>query len=253
MDRYARRHRAVRGGRRLHVARARDVVRPRPRLRRRRLRPRSSRRSPAGSSRARRWRGRWPPRPTCCCSTSRPTTSTSSRWSGWSRRCSALDTAIVMVAHDRWFLETRGHRGARARGRPLAVLPRHVDAVAHGAGGARDRAGQGDREAAGRDRAAGALRRALPREGDEGRARRSRASEAPGQDGADHARPARPQVAGVRVQEARALRPRDLRARGRPAAGRLAAARCCWPTPSCGSSAASTSRSSGPTAPARRR
>ena len=48
----------------------------------------------------------------------------------------------------------RRHRGARARGRPLALLPGHVDAVAQGAGRARDRAGQGDRQAAGRDRAA---------------------------------------------------------------------------------------------------
>ena len=46
--------------------------------------------------------------PTCCCSTSRPTTSTSSRSSGSSRRSSALDAAVVLVAHDRWFLETVG-------------------------------------------------------------------------------------------------------------------------------------------------
>ena len=36
-----------------------------------------------------RWPARWPRSPTCCCSTSRPTTSTSSRSSGWSRRSSA--------------------------------------------------------------------------------------------------------------------------------------------------------------------
>src|SRR6478735_5837611 len=46
------------------------------------------RRSPAGSSRARRSPAHWPPSPTCCSSTSRPTTSTSSRSSGSSRRCS---------------------------------------------------------------------------------------------------------------------------------------------------------------------
>ena len=45
------------------------------------------RRSPAASSRAPRWPARSPATPTCCCSTSRPTTSTSSRWSGWRRTC----------------------------------------------------------------------------------------------------------------------------------------------------------------------
>ena len=60
--------------------------------------------------------------------------------------------------------------------------------------------------------------------------------------------------ARVRVQEARALGPRDLRARGRRGWRSAPTRRAsCSPTPSCGSSAASTSRSSGPTAPARRR
>ena len=87
LNRYSDVHRALRGRRRLRLARARA------------LRPSTAwasstttstarwRRSPAASSRARRWRGRSPPSPTCCCSTSPPTTSTSSRWSGWRRRC----------------------------------------------------------------------------------------------------------------------------------------------------------------------
>ena len=47
-------------------------------------------------------------RPTCCCSTSRRTTSTSPRSSGWSSYLVELDAAVVLVAHDRWFLEAVG-------------------------------------------------------------------------------------------------------------------------------------------------
>ena len=97
------------------------------------------------------------------------------------------------------------HRGARARGRPLALLPRHVDAVAQGAGGARDRAGTRDRQAAGGDRAPGDVRRALPREGDEGQAG-AVARQAAGQDRAHRARSTRPRGTEVRVQGAGAQR-----------------------------------------------
>src|SRR6187200_1299266 len=62
-----------------------------------------------------------------------------------------LDAAIVLVAHDRWFLETVG----------TSVLELE-------AGRARARARARHREAAGRDRAHGALRRALPLQGDQG-------------------------------------------------------------------------------------
>ena len=64
-------------------------------------------------------------------------------------------------------------------------------------------------------------------------------------------RPEGRQGARLRVQAAGALRPRRLRGRGRAAEDRRPR-RCCR-TPSCGSSAASTSRWSAPTAPARRR
>ena len=64
-------------------------------------------------------------RPTCCCSTSRPTTSTSSRSSGSSRRSSRSTPAIVLVAHDRWFLETVGTAVLELEARTLALLPRH--------------------------------------------------------------------------------------------------------------------------------
>ena len=45
---------------------------------------------------------------TCCCSTSPRTTSTSRRSSGSSSTLVGLDAAVVLVAHDRWFLEAVG-------------------------------------------------------------------------------------------------------------------------------------------------
>ena len=49
---------------------------------------------------ASRWRRRWSPCPTCCCSTSRPTTSTSTRSPG-SRSCCATSRAASMLDHPR--------------------------------------------------------------------------------------------------------------------------------------------------------
>ena len=72
----------------------------------------------------------------------------------------------------------RGHVGAGAGGGPLEVLPRHLDGVAQGAGHARDLAGQGDREAGGRDRAPGAVRRRASRPRPARRSRPSRGSSA---------------------------------------------------------------------------
>ena len=68
------------------------------------------------------------------------------------------------------------HLGAGAGGAAGALLRRPLARLAQGAGGARDRPRQGDRAPAGRDRADGALRRALPLQGDQGAARRSRGS-----------------------------------------------------------------------------
>ena len=160
-----------------------------------------------------------------------------------------LDAAVVLVAHDRWFLEAVGTRGARARGRPRALLQRLLAQLAQGEGGARGGARPRAREAGGPDRPARALRRPLPRR--HARAPGAVAAQAARQDRPDRARPARRPLARLRVQAARALRPRGVRARGRHADDRRRAR--CWRTPSCGSSAASTSASSGPTARARRR
>ena len=60
-----------------------------------------------------------------------------------------LDAAVVLVAHDRWFLEAVGTAVLELRGWPLALLRGHVASVAPRAGRARDGAGQGDRQAGG--------------------------------------------------------------------------------------------------------
>ena len=62
------------------------------------------------------------------------------------------------------------HLGARARGAPRPLLLRSLACVAQGAGGSRDRPRQGDRPAGGGARADGAVRRALPVQGDQGQA-----------------------------------------------------------------------------------
>ncbi len=183
-----------------------------------------------------------------------------------------LDAAVMLVAHDRWFLEAVGTAVLELYGdsaHALALLRRYLARVATRAGRARDRAGQGDRQAAGRDRAHGALRRALPRQGHQG-APSPVARQAAGQDRAHRARPTRRGNARVLLQGARAQRPRDLRA-ARTAASRSRAPAMevalwfCSTTPSCGWSAASTSpwwgqrrrqdnldRDAGRTSPARR-
>ena len=42
---------------------------------------------------------------TCCCSTSRPTTSMSRRCGRWRRRCWRFPGCAVVISHDRWFLD----------------------------------------------------------------------------------------------------------------------------------------------------
>ena len=81
-----------------------------------------SRAAPRSASR---WRRRWWPHPTCCCSTSRPTTWTSMPSSGC-RACSSAARALVLVSHDRAFIDARGHAHRRARPRPAAQLPRQL-------------------------------------------------------------------------------------------------------------------------------
>ena len=53
--------------------------------------------------------------PTCSCSTSRPTTSTRSRWSGSSASSRSTAGTVVAVTHDRYFLDNVGTVDPRAR------------------------------------------------------------------------------------------------------------------------------------------
>ncbi len=115
----------------------------------------------------------------------------------------------------------RRHGRARARGRPRAVLQRHLAQLAPRAGGPRDGARQGDRQAGGRDRADGAVHRALPLQGLQGAPGPVARQEAR-QDRAHHARSEGRPRARVLLQAAGALGPGDLRARRGPPGGRSA-------------------------------
>ena len=86
-----------------------------------------------------------------------------------------LDAAVVLVAHDRWFLEAVGTAVLELEAGRSRFFAGTLAPVAPRAGRARDRARQGDRGPAGGDRAHGAVHRALPLQGDARPARRSRA------------------------------------------------------------------------------
>ena len=111
-----------------------------------------------------------------------------------------------------------GHVRAGARRRALEVLQGHLVPVAGREGAARAGARPRDREAAGRDRQAPALRRPLQR----GHALPAGllAREEAREDGQAHDRPEGQQGPRVRVQAAAALGPGRVRARGREAADR---------------------------------
>ena len=162
-----------------------------------------------------------------------------------------LDAAVVLVAHDRWFLEAVGTAVLELEAGRSRFFAGSWHQWRARAGRARDRPRQGDRQAAGRDRAHGALHRALPLQGHEGPPGAVARQEAR-EDRAHRARPRGRAQPRVRLRRARALGARDLRAGGRPGGGRRRAPWCCSTAPSCGSNGASTSRSWGPTAPARR-
>ena len=161
----------------------------------------------------------------------------------------ALDAAVVLVAHDRWFLEAVGTSVLELEGGRGRFFPGPWHAWRPRAGGARAGARPCDRAPAGRDRPPRAVRDPVP--GRDPRAPGAVAGQAAVEDGADRARSGRRSGARVRVQAARAQRPRRVRADRRADRGRESG--CCSTTRSCGSSAASTCRWSGLTAPARRR
>ena len=85
-----------------------------------------------------------------------------------------LDAAVVLVAHDRWFLEAVGTAVLELEAGRAQLLQGHLARLAQGEGGARARARPRDRAPAGGDRAARALRRPASAPAP-ARARRSRA------------------------------------------------------------------------------
>ena len=74
-----------------------------------------------------------------------------------------LDASIVLVAHDRWFLEAVGTAVLGTRGRAVEVLQGHLARLAAGEGPARAGARPDDRAPGGRGGQARALRHPLPR------------------------------------------------------------------------------------------
>ena len=66
---------------------------------------RRSRRCRAASGAGSLWRRRCSATPSCCCSTSRPTTSTSRASTGSRSHLAARRGSILVVTHDRWFLD----------------------------------------------------------------------------------------------------------------------------------------------------
>ena len=162
-----------------------------------------------------------------------------------------LDAAVVLVAHDRWFLEAVGtsvleleaQRGRFFAG-PWHAWRKEQAAREIARGKAIERQQDGDR-------ADGALRRALPLQGDQGETG-AVAAEA---DREDQAR--RGQGRGPRPpQPALLLRQTGAAWAGRAETGQGRRSRCrdgpCSTRPTSNSNAASTSSWSAPTAPARR-
>ena len=71
--------------------------------------------------------------PSCCCSTSRPTTSTSRASTGWPATSPRARGSLLVVTHDRWFLDavcTADLGGRRRRGPPVRRRLRGVRARA---------------------------------------------------------------------------------------------------------------------------
>ncbi len=79
-----------------------------------------------------------------------------------------LDAAVVLVAHDRWFLEAVGTSVLELEAQRARFFAGPWHAWRQEQAARADRPRQSDRAPAGGDRADGALRRALPLQGDEG-------------------------------------------------------------------------------------
>ena len=127
-----------------------------------------SRRSRAASSCACCSRRCWPPSPTCCCSTSRPTTSTSSRSAGSRSSSQGYKGVALVISHDHRFLDNVATTIVDVDYDTITLYPgNYAHFVRAKQRRARARGGR-DREARGGDRRPQGVRRALPRQGDQG-------------------------------------------------------------------------------------
>ena len=136
----------------------------------------------------------------------------------------SLDAAVVLVAHDRWFLEAVGTAVLELEAGRVALLQGHLARLAQGEGRARAGARPRDREAGGGDRGARALRHPLPRR--HARAPGAVARQAARQDRADRPRPARRRARSA-SRSSRRSAPAAWSSRSRTASCGSATASCC--------------------------
>ena len=127
------------------------------------------RRSPAAGRCASRWPSCCSAGPTCCCSTSRRTISISTRATGSRSTSTTYPHAVILVSHDRYFLDAVVTRIAGSRPADAHRLPRQLLASTSSSATrgierlrkAKQRAGRGSR-------ARQDVHRPLPLSGDEG-------------------------------------------------------------------------------------
>ena len=97
-----------------------------------------------------------------------PTTSTSTPCCGWRTGCATIRGTLLLVSHDREFLDGVVGAHPASRGRPAARLRRQLQRLRAAARGARPSAAAPSPPSSARGRAHRGLRRALPRQGEQG-------------------------------------------------------------------------------------
>ena len=108
------------------------------------------------------------PARTCCCSTSRPTTSTSRRATGSRSISTPIRTRVILVSHDRFFLDAVVTRIADLTLRTLTDYVGNYSRLPRRARRAHRGAAQGEARAGRRSRARQDVHRSVPLPGDEG-------------------------------------------------------------------------------------
>ena len=173
---------------------------------------------PRRSRAAGRCASRWPSccsrGPACCCSTSRPTTSISRRATGSKEYLHDYPHAVILVSHDRFFLDTVVTRIAEVYLAHADRLPRQLQPLPRGAPGASSSAARGQAGAGRGSRADEDVHRPVPLPGDQGRAGAEPDQDAR-EDRADRGA-ARAQADPLHLPDLREERPHGARAEARP-------------------------------------